>query len=82
MSVDPTYLSEIRRTAALIGWSQRDPREHGEKVRQGRLKMFMNRVDPDGLLDEGERLRRAMALQDAHMSAMRAARRSKASDAA
>ena len=45
-----------------------DPKEHTAPARQAFMDSFMVRVDPDGVLPEEERLRRAAHLRKAHFA--------------
>jgi len=67
-------VSERHRYAANVGWTRRDPREHAEKVRNGRREMYRQQADPDGVLPEFEVERRIQKLIDAHCARMRMAK--------
>lgn len=54
--------------AANTRWSAEDPRPAMERVREGRMRRYRERVDPDGVLSEIERERRAQALLRADMA--------------
>ena len=43
-------VSERHRMAANIRWANQDPREHGDVIREARLRHFRNLADPDGPL--------------------------------
>ena len=45
--------------AANIRWSKEDPTEQGKIMRAGLARRFLDEVDPDRLLPEAERQRRA-----------------------
>jgi len=53
--------------AAYSRWSREDPRPAMKKVREGYLRKFENLVDPDRVLPEVERERRALAALNAEM---------------
>jgi hypothetical protein len=71
-------ISERHRMAALTRWSREDPREFGQKIREARYRKFLQLADPESVLPEGERERRAQALIDAHCARMRLAKAQKA----
>lgn len=50
--------------------AQHDPREYTARARSTFLASFEKQVDPDGVLPEGERLRRAQAAKSAHFAKM------------
>lgn len=61
--------------AALIRWATCDDRTAATRAaREARWASYERRVDPGGVLTPAERRRRAKALQDADMAAMRLAR--------
>jgi hypothetical protein len=56
------------RAYALRRWATEPDRVAAlEKARQGRMRRYYERVDPDGTLDPAERERRAQALLRADM---------------
>ena len=58
----------IARIAAAERWARTpDRREATEPARRGLRAKFEREADPDGVLDAGERARRADALMTAHM---------------
>ena len=63
-----------RRLAASIAantrWSRENPTEQGRKMRAGLEAKFLREVDPDGVLPEDERNRRAEAARRAHYQRM------------
>lgn len=58
------------RIGAYTLHSRRDPRETTVKARAAFLKRFENQVDPDRVLPEPERLRRAEYARKAHFARM------------
>lgn len=67
----PTELSMRGRIGAYAKWSKTDPREGTAAARAaspGSLAYFERQVDPDGVLPETERLRRAEAAKRAHFT--------------
>lgn len=74
------------RLAAHVLHASHDSRELTAKARQTFLESFEHQVDPDGILPEDERKRRAQHAHRAHMTrlALRSAkaRRKRAADAA
>ncbi len=70
-------LSLRGRIGAYALHAQRDPRETTAKARSTFLAKFEQEVDPDGVLPESERLRRAEAAKKAHFArlALRSARK-------
>jgi hypothetical protein len=55
------------RIAAHTRWSREDPAANAARGQAGLLARFVREVDPDGLLPEAERQRRAQAARRAHM---------------
>jgi hypothetical protein len=51
--------------AANIRWAHEDPTEQGKTMRAGLNRRFLDEVDPDRVLPEGERLRRAAKARQA-----------------
>lgn len=68
MSLSPELRSQRARIAALTRWSREDPGPATAKARAGFNAGFELLVDPDGVLPEHERLRRAEAARKAHMA--------------
>lgn len=70
------------RIGAYSQHAQHDPRETTRKAREVFMSQFERQVDPDGVLPEGERQRRAEAAKKAHFTRLQLAsvkaRRSKA----
>lgn len=73
-SLSAAELSERGRLAANTRWAGEDPREQAARARTTLLERFRRQADPDGSLPEYEVERRARALLNAHMSAMRFAK--------
>jgi hypothetical protein len=67
LSLSPEQRSTRASIAALTRWGGEDPRPAMAKVREGRMRKYRLRVDPEGVLPEGERERRAQALLRADM---------------
>lgn len=70
-SLSPTERTLRARTAALTLHSQIDSREHmkaAQGASPGQLPYWERQVDPDGVLDEVERRRRADCARRAHMT--------------
>jgi hypothetical protein len=72
----PELRSQRARIAALTRWSREDPGPATKKARDGFNASFEREVDPEGILPEPERLRRAEAAKKAHFArlAMRSAK--------
>lgn len=58
------------RIAAHRKWAQHDPIEGTDKARAAFLKRFEDEVDPDRLLPEAERQRRAEHARKAYFTAL------------
>lgn len=56
------------RLAALTRWSKEDPKPHADMMRAKFDERFEREVDPDGVLPEAERIRRAVAARKAHFT--------------
>jgi hypothetical protein len=56
--------------AAYTRWSRQDPKPALARVRVGYDLKWINQVDPDRVLPEAERNRRARAAMRAHMQLM------------
>ena len=65
-----SYRSLVGRLGAYTLHSQRDSRELTAAARSAFLRRFELEVDPDGVLPEAERLRRAEAAKRAHFTRM------------
>lgn len=65
---------EQRRLSAQIAanarWSREDGHANAARARAGLRAKFEREVDPDGTLDEAERMRRADCAERAHMQRM------------
>ena len=64
-----THHQRIGRTGGLISYATRTPEQEANRAAraaEGRMKRFLDMV-PAGITDEAERLKRARALQTAHM---------------
>lgn len=59
--------SQNARRAALIRWSRESPAQNAARGQAGLLKKFEKEVDPDGVLPEKERQRRAECRRRVHM---------------
>jgi hypothetical protein len=64
----PTQRSQRARIAALTRWSREDPAATAARGQAGLLAKFIDQVDPDRVLPEAERQRRAEAARRAHMA--------------
>lgn len=64
----PSERSLRSRIAAYALHSTRDPKETTAKARQTFLARFEKEVDPEGILPEAERLRRAECAKKAHFA--------------
>jgi hypothetical protein len=60
----------IARIAAQARWAKEDPAEQGAKMRAGLEQRWLREVDPDGVLPQAERFRRAESAKRAHMNRM------------
>lgn len=67
MALTPEQRSQRARIAALSRWAGEDPRPATERARRGFDARFLDQVDPDRILPEHERERRAAAAMRAHM---------------
>jgi hypothetical protein len=68
--LSPSERSLRARQAAHTLHSRYDSRELTEKARAAYLERFARQVDPDGLLPEPERQRRAQHALQAHMASL------------
>lgn len=67
---NPDERALIARIAAQARWAKHDPTEQGRIMRAGLEKVYLDEVDPDRVLPEPERLRRAASARRAHMNRM------------
>jgi hypothetical protein len=63
----PEQRSLRGRIAANTRWSREDGKPNAVRAQAGLLAKFVDQVDPDRVLPEDERLRRAEAARRAHM---------------
>lgn len=68
MPLSPEQRSLRARSAAYTRWSREDPKPAMAEVRKGYFARFEEQVDPDRVLPEQERHRRAQAALHAHMA--------------
>jgi len=66
-ALTPTQRTQRARIAALTRWSQEDPKANGERGQAGLRAKFVDQVDPNRVLPDAERQRRAEAARRAHM---------------
>lgn len=64
----PEERSQRARIAALTRWSREDPRPNALRANAGLMAKFLREVDPEGVLPEPERNRRADAAKKAHFA--------------
>jgi hypothetical protein len=64
----PEQRSQRARLAALSRWQRENPTANAMRGQRGLMARFEREVDPDGVLPEGERLRRAECARKAHMA--------------
>jgi hypothetical protein len=67
-ALTPTQRSQRARIAALTRWSREDPAANAARGQAGLMARFVDQVDPDRVLPEAERQRRAEAARRAHMA--------------
>jgi hypothetical protein len=67
-TLTPTQRSQRARIAALTRWSREDPAATAARGQAGLMARFVDQVDPDRVLPEAERQRRAEAARRAHMA--------------
>lgn len=67
-TLTPERAAAIGRIGGLVTRSRHDGREHTEPARAAFLDSFAKQVDPEGVLPEAERLRRAEAARSAHFA--------------
>ena len=65
---DPSEMALRGRIGAYALHARRDPRETTAPARAAFLRRFERDVDPDGVLPEAERLRRAECARKAHFA--------------
>lgn len=70
VSLSPEQRSLRASVAANSRWSREDPKPALKRVRGGWQRRLEAEVDPDGVLSEAERSRRAQAAMRAHMQRM------------
>jgi hypothetical protein len=70
MALSPEQLRLRAQIAANTRWSKEDPREGTKPARAAYMRRFVDQVDPDRVLPEVERERRALAALRAHMARM------------
>lgn len=68
ISLSPEQRSMRARIAAHTRWSKNDPVEGTAKARASFLQRFDDAVDPDRVLPEAERVRRAESARKAYMA--------------
>jgi hypothetical protein len=66
-TLTPEQRSLRGRIAANTRWSREDGKANAQRAQAGLLAKFVGQVDPDRVLPEDERLRRAEAARRAHM---------------
>ena len=64
-------LSRWRRISPSTKWANADPVAGTAKARAAFLQSFIDQVDPDRVLPEAERLRRAESAKSAHFAKLR-----------
>jgi hypothetical protein len=65
---DPTEMARRGRLGAQVAHARHDPHDLTAAARAAFLARFEQEVDPDGVLPEAERLRRARHALRAHMT--------------
>lgn len=78
MARTPAERSLQARMAAHVLHSKVDSREHTKPAREAFLARFERQVDPDGVLPEDERRRRAESAKKAYMGSLTLKRLQKA----
>ena len=68
--LSPAQRSQRARVAALVRWSGEDPAAHAKHMRECFDQRFHRQVDPDGVLPEAERQRRAIAARRAYFAGL------------
>lgn len=66
MGLSPSERRQRASLAALSRWSREDPVAGTAKARQAFAERFLDEVDPDRVLPEAERLRRAECARKAY----------------
>lgn len=66
--LSPAERSTRARVAAFTRWAGEDPRPQMQKAREGFERRFLDEVDPNRVLPEAERNRRAAAARRAHFA--------------
>ena len=66
-TLTPEQRSLRGRIAANTRWSREDGKANAQHAQAGLLAKFVDQIDPDHVLPEDERLRRAEAARRAHM---------------
>jgi len=69
-NLTPTERSLRARAAAHAKWANNDPIQGTAKAREAFLRSFIDKVDPDRILPEPERLRRAASARSAHFASL------------
>lgn len=64
----PEQRSQRARIAALARWSKEDPAKNAERGQAGLIAKFEREVDPDGVLSDAERRRRAECRRREHLA--------------
>lgn len=86
MPLTPEQRRTRARIAAYARWAKESPAKNAARGQAGLLARFEREVDPDGVLPEAERTRRAEAARKVHMlrlaDASRTARAARKADAA
>jgi hypothetical protein len=67
-TLTPEQRSLRARIAANARWKGEDPRPTAKRGQRGLLARFESEVDPEGILPEAERTRRAEAARREHMT--------------
>ena len=65
--LSPSERSMRAQIAANTRWSKEDPAQQVAVLRRGFFQKFLDQVDPNGVLPEAERVRRAESAMRAHM---------------
>lgn len=68
-SLTPEQRSQRARLAALTRWSREDPTAAVHKMQNGIQAKYERQVDPEGVLPDAERMRRADAARKADLAA-------------
>jgi len=69
-NLTPTERSLRARAAAHARWANNDPIQGTAKALEAFLRSFIDKVDPDRILPEQERLRRAASARSAHFASL------------